>query len=159
MQVLGGATVCVTDLSTDRLAVAQRLGAHAVFDPRAADVVQAMRDWTDGEGVDLVVDAVGAAATKKQSLQVTRPGGAAVWIGLHENAVTVDTYEITLPERFVFGTYAAKIEELAQALDLMAAGKVDVTSWVQTFPLAQGVPAFERMLAAQGADIKAVIKP
>jgi hypothetical protein len=41
----------------------------------------------------------------------------------------------------------------------MAAGKVDATSWVQRFPLADGVAAVERMLAGKGNDIKAVICP
>ena len=82
-----------------------------------------------------------------------------MWIGLHENTVTVDSYNITLPEKQVLGTYAAKIEELAHALELMASGKVDALTWVQRFPLEAGVTAFNRMLAAKGADIKAVICP
>ena len=41
----------------------------------------------------------------------------------------------------------------------MAAGRVDVQSWVHTFPLADGVAAFEQMLAAQGDRLKAVFLP
>ena len=59
----------------------------------------------------------------------------------------------------MLGTYAAKIEELAHALQLMASGQVDALSWVQRFPLEEGVTAFKRMLAAKGNDIKAVICP
>ena len=59
----------------------------------------------------------------------------------------------------MLGTYAAKIEELSHALELMASGKVDALTWVQRFPLEDGVTAFNRMLAAKGADIKAVICP
>ncbi len=106
-----------------------------------------------------MVDAVGAGVTKRTSLAALRPGGATVWIGLHENALTFDSYGLTLPEKQVLGTYAAKIEELQHALGLMASGQVDARSWVQRFPLADGVTAFKRMLAAEGADIKAVICP
>src|SRR5690606_27401241 len=56
--------------------------------------------WTSGEGADVVIDAVGASATKRQSLELLRPGGAAVWIGLHGNEMSLDTYGITLPEKF-----------------------------------------------------------
>ncbi|MCF7761356.1 MAG: zinc-binding dehydrogenase, partial [Cephaloticoccus sp.] len=107
----------------------------------------------------LSVDAVGAGVTKRTSLDAIRPGGATVWIGLHENAMTFDSYGITLPEKQVLGTYAASIDELRQALELMSAGKVDALSWVQRFPLADGVTAFQRMLAARGTDIKAVVCP
>jgi threonine dehydrogenase-like Zn-dependent dehydrogenase len=159
LQVLRGSRVMVADLSPERLAVAKKLGAFRVVNPREEDLVQAVMAETEGEGADLTVDAVGGAITKKNSLDALRPGGASVWIGLHENTVTLDTYGITLPEKQVLGTYAATIEELKQALDLMSSGKVDALSWVKRFSLEEGVTAFQRMLAAKGADIKAVICP
>ncbi len=159
LQVLRGSRVWVADLSAERLAVAKKLGAFRVLDARADDAVKILRDETGGEGADLVVDAAGSGLTKKISLEALRPGGAAVWIGLHENTVTLDSYGITLPEKQVLGTYAAKISELREALDLMASGRVDAHTWVQRFPLADGVEAFQRMLAARGADLKAVLCP
>lgn len=159
LQVLRGSRVYVADLSPERLAVAKKLGAVRVINPREEDVAKVILAETGGEGADLTVDAVGGAITKKTSLEALRPGGASVWIGLHENTVTLDTYGITLPEKQVLGTYAATIEELKQALDLMAAGKIETLSWVQRFSLEDGVTAFRRMLAAKGADIKAVVCP
>lgn len=159
LQALRGARVFVADLSPERLAVARRLGAARTLDPRSEDVAAILREATGGEGADLTVDAVGSGRTKQTALDALRPGGASVWIGLHENTVSVDTYGITLPEKQVFGTYAAKIEELRHALDLMASGRVDAQTWVQRFALRDAVPAFHRMLAAQGADLKAVICP
>ena len=69
------------------------------------------------------------------------------------------SYEVTLPERQIFGTYAATLDDLQHALDLMATGKVEVMDWVQAFPLDRGVEAFQRVLAARGHDIKAVLIP
>ena len=159
LQVLLGTEVVVVDLVPERIAVAERLGAVRTVEARQEDVGEVVRALTDGEGADLVIDAVGSAATKRQSLDVCRPGGAVVWIGLHSDAVTLDTYGITLPEKTIYGTYAAHLHELSEALDLMAGGRVDVQSWVHSFPLADGVEAFHRMLAAQGDDIKAVLIP
>ena len=159
LQVLRGSRVFVADLSAERLAVARKLGAAGVINSREQDAVKAIQAATDGEGADLVIDAVGAAGTKKSSLEALRPGGATVWIGLHENSMMIDSYHITLPEKQVLGTYAAKLEELQQALELMASGKVDAQSWVQRFPLEESVTAFHRMLAAKGTDLKAVICP
>jgi threonine dehydrogenase-like Zn-dependent dehydrogenase len=159
LQVLRGARVFVADLSPERLAIAKKLGAAGVINPREQDAAKVILAATGGEGADLVVDAVGASATKKTSLEALRPGGVTVWIGLHENTITLDSYNITLPEKQVLGTYAAKIEELQHALELMASGQVDALSWVQRFSLEDGVTAFHRMLAAKGADIKAVICP
>jgi threonine dehydrogenase-like Zn-dependent dehydrogenase len=159
LQVLRGARVYVADLNSDRLAIARKLGAADVINPRERNVTDVLAAATAGEGVDLTVDAVGAAITKRSSLEALRPGGAAVWIGLHENALNLDSYSVTLPEKQIFGTYAAKMEELQHALELMASGQVDALTWVQRFPLEQGVTAFHRMLAAEGADLKAVLCP
>lgn len=158
-QAMTGATVFVADLVEDRLRAATSLGARHVIHSSREELVKTVLALTENEGVDLVVDAVGAASTKQQSLAATRPGGAAVWIGLHENAVTLDSYEITLPERIVFGTYAATQEELEKAIELMVAGAVDATSWVNVFPLADAVGAFHAVLAGKGSPIKAVLVP
>lgn len=159
LQVLRGAKVVVADLSAERLAVAQRLGAVDTINPRGADVVAVVRELTQGEGVDVAVDAVGAAATKRTALEAARPGGAAVWIGLHENALALDSFGVTLPEKQVLGSYAATMEELRLALELMADGRVDARSWTTRFSLDEAAEAFRRALAAQGTDIKMVVCP
>ena len=159
LQAMRGVSTMVCDLSVGRLEVARRLGAARVVSSKDEDVAASALAWTDGEGVDLVVDAAGSGATKRLSLAALRPGGAAVWIGLHGNAVELETYGVTLPEKQIFGTYAAKLEELAEALQLMRGGRVDVTSWTETVPLAQAVPAFHRMATPGDRDLKAVFVP
>jgi threonine dehydrogenase-like Zn-dependent dehydrogenase len=90
-------------------------------------------------------------------VQAARPGGAAVWIGLHENPMSLNSYDVTLPEKHVIGSYAATMDDMRGALNLMAGRQVDPLPWVQRFPIERGVEAFERMLAARGDDVKAVI--
>ena len=156
---LTGATVLVSDPNKTRAETARQLGARRVIVPPGDDVAGICLAETDGEGADVVVDAYGSGETKRLSLQCTRPGGAAVWIGLHENKIELDSFELTLPERAVFGTYGAKLEELREAVRLMTEGKVDVSSWVTVLPLDRGVDAFDRMLRGTGRDIKAVLVP
>jgi L-iditol 2-dehydrogenase len=157
LQAMLGVSVVVTDLNPARLQVAARLGASRTVDGKRDSALDCVAELTDGEGVDVVVDAVGSAATKRYALKCCRPGGAVVWIGLHENGMTFDSYDVTLAEKQIFGTYSARLGELAQALDLIRLRQVDVTSWVQSFPLERSVEAFERMLAGSGDDVKAVI--
>ena len=159
LQVLRGSQVLVSDLVDERLQAASAVGAELVINAGREDLAGVIQDWTDGQGMDLVVDAVGSEITKKQSIAACRPGGAAVWIGLHGNSLTFDSYDLTLPEKQVLGTYSAKMEELAKALELLADGKIEVAQWVQSFPLDEGVDAFLRMVAAKGNDIKAVLMP
>lgn len=158
-QILLGSTMIVSDFIPERLEIAQQLGAHTTVNAQQENAVEAIRDFTANEGVDVVIDAVGAAATKQQALEMVRPGGAVVWIGLHENTIAFDSYKVTLPEVAIYGSYAATMRELQEAVSLMSSRRVEVESWVQTFPLADGVTAFHKMLAAKGSDVKAVLVP
>lgn len=157
LQTMLGISVIVADRDAGRLALAQRLGSPRTIQSGVEELVPAIHSLTEQEGVDVVVDAVGAAETKRLSLAATRPGGAAVWIGLHENTMPLDTYEITLPERAVLGTYAATLPELQLAVDLMARHAVDVESWTTLLPLEQGVEGWQKALAAQ--EVKVVLTP
>ena len=159
LQALRGARVVVADLSEARRAVARQLGAIRTIDAGSENIAAVMRELTSGEGADLAVDAVGAAVTKRAALDATRPGGGVVWIGLHENPLTFDSFGLTLPEKKIFGSYAATMAELQLALDLMASGQVDARTWTTRLPLAEGETAFRRALAAQGRDIKLVVCP
>lgn len=156
---LRGSQIMVADLSAERIAVAQKLGAAHIVNSREADAVALCLEWTHGEGADIVIDAVGAVATKTQSLAALRPGGAAVWIGLHSDEMTFNSYDVTLPEKQVFGSYSATLPEMQVALQLMQEGKVETASWVESFPLERGAEAFHRMADARGTDIKAVVAP
>jgi threonine dehydrogenase-like Zn-dependent dehydrogenase len=158
IQSMLGAEVVVTDLNEDRLNVARAHGAKETIPGRSRDVVKTVQELTGGEGADVVVDAVGGAVTKQQSIAAARPGGAAVWIGLHENPMTLNSFDVTLPEKQVLGSYAATMGQMRQALELMSSGKVK-TEWAERFPIGRGVEAFDRMLNPKGRDIKAVIVP
>ncbi|MEP7271739.1 MAG: alcohol dehydrogenase catalytic domain-containing protein [Acidobacteriota bacterium] len=158
-QTMIGAEVLVCDLIPERLQTASNLGARTTINSATDDVVEAIRELTGGEGADVVVDAVGGGITKKLALAATRFGGATVWIGTHENSITFDSYDITMGERQVLGSYAATMPELQFALDLIALGKVDAQTWTKQYPLEAGVLAFQTMLSAKGDDIKAVLRP
>lgn len=73
-----GARVLVTSSSDEKLERATRLGADGTVNYRAVDdLSQAILDWTGARGVDVVLDAVGAA-TWPVNLEVARKGGRIV---------------------------------------------------------------------------------
>ena len=73
----GGLRVAAT-CGTAKVAYVKSLGADRVIDYKTEDVCQAVRDWS-AEGVDVVLDAVGAA-TLPQALDMLRPGGRLISI-------------------------------------------------------------------------------
>jgi NADPH:quinone reductase-like Zn-dependent oxidoreductase len=76
-----GAEVIVTSSSDDKLAKAKGLGADHVINYTREDVAQRVKQITFNRGVDVVVDAVGAA-TWPIDLSVVRKGGRIVLCGI-----------------------------------------------------------------------------
>jgi len=56
---IAGAEVAATVSSKEKTAFVARLGADKIINYRQEDFLQAVLDWTDGEGVDIAFDTVG----------------------------------------------------------------------------------------------------
>jgi threonine dehydrogenase-like Zn-dependent dehydrogenase len=135
--------VTVVDLSEERLAAALALGAQAVS-PRLT-----------GE-FDLVIDAVGAAATHRDSVERIRRGGTAVWVGLLSDEAGFDAQEIVREEKAVIGSYCYTAADFLVALDLAQKVPAD---WVKSYPLEQGVEVFNGLMAGRTDIVKAQLVP
>jgi len=76
-----GATVLVTAGSPDRCRRCLELGAARAFDHRSLDLATAVPDATDGRGVDLILDCIGARYFQDH-LRLLATDGRLVVIGL-----------------------------------------------------------------------------
>lgn len=77
-----GARVAMTSSSDDKLAKARDMGADFTVNYRTDENWgETVRDWTNGRGVDHVVE-VGGPATLAQSIEACRIGGSIVLIGV-----------------------------------------------------------------------------
>lgn len=156
-QELTGAHVIVADIKEDRLTVAERTGAYQTINPATSDLLQIVTEATAGEGVDVVIDAVGMGSTNQQALRALRAGGTVVLIGLYENSASLRSYDIVLAEKHVTGSYAATDNEIEAAVGLLASGRIDASSWIHYYSLPEGESAFSDMMAASTGHIKSVI--
>lgn len=75
-----GATVIGTASTEEKARLAKRNGVDHVIIGRDSDIVGAVSDFTDGRGVDYVIDGVGGAVLRK-SLRSVRPFGSVASIG------------------------------------------------------------------------------
>lgn len=155
--VLRQVTTVVSDIRPERLEIARRIGATGVVNPLEEDTAEAVSGILHGAPVDLVIDAVGSPQTNHTGLEIVKPGGTLLIIGLYNNSKSLLSYDIVLTEKTIMGSYAATQRDMEEALSLIAAGKVDMGSWVHYYSLAQGKQAFFDMMEAKGDHIKSVI--
>lgn len=120
-----GASVITTVSTPHKAELAQRLGADEVIDYRRQNFADATREWTGGEGVDVVIDNLGGSAMHN-NLRAARWGGKIVNYGLMAGL------EIALPNIYEFfrgqyqllGSFMGTLSELEQGLQLVKARKV-----------------------------------
>lgn len=76
-----GARIIAVDLSPERLALAQGLGADVVWQADTGDPVTAIRALTGGEGADATLDCTGNATARAQTIRSARVFGRACFVG------------------------------------------------------------------------------
>lgn len=104
-RVAGASRVFAVDLQTDKLQVAQKLGATDVLNAGDGDVGEALKDLTGG-GVDHCVEAVGSPRTAETALKTLAVGGTATIVGLMPGGQTFPVQgRLLLDDRKLQGCY------------------------------------------------------
>lgn len=80
----------VLDMVDNRLEKAKEFGADLVLNPGKTDVVQAVRDLTEGYGCDIYIEATGHPSSVKQGLDMIRKLGRFVEFSVFGSETTVD---------------------------------------------------------------------
>ena len=125
-----------------------------------ADVYDPARNARPAESQhDLVIDAVGAAATRTVALAAVKPGGVVVHVGLQDRASEIDMRKLTLSEITLIGTYTYSTSDLCAAALALHEGAFGDLDWVEERPLADGAAAFRDLHEGRCAAAKIVLRP
>lgn len=96
---LAGATrIIAVDIDDRKLDLAKGLGATDLVNSKETDPVEAIRNLTDGNGANVVIDAVGRPETYKQAFYARDLAGTVVLVGVPTPDMTLE-----LPLLDVFG--------------------------------------------------------
>ena len=143
----GASDLLITGRHDEKLAVAEALGADRTINVREEAAMDVIESYTDGDGVDVAIDASGAPSAIDTAIQGVRAGGTVVLYGFSsELTVSFDAVEAIRNELTIQGAfrYANTYDD---AISLVAAGDIDVGSIIDfEMPLAAVGPAFERVI-------------
>jgi 2-desacetyl-2-hydroxyethyl bacteriochlorophyllide A dehydrogenase len=156
--------VVISDVSPVRLGVARALGAIECVDVGSRDVVQALRDrFGDSPvpfspaaaAVDVVFECSGATPAFEAAMKAVRFGGTIVSLASGPS-FPLDPNELLFREVTILGSYSY-VDEFAEAIDLMASGRVDLRGLVSgRYPLKNLRDAFEAQSDAS-TSVKTVV--
>ncbi len=147
-----GATVIAVADSVERAELARELGAaeSVVLEGGAGydRLPERIRELTGGAGADHFVELVGTSETMVAGIRSLGRGGKLVIIGYTGDHLDVHPIELILSELQVVTSVAASKRDLETAIELAAAGRLEVTIDTR-YPLAEIGTALERLKARQ----------
>jgi threonine dehydrogenase-like Zn-dependent dehydrogenase len=149
--------VYIADLNTERLKMAQGLGALPVQagPDGVADLVVAA---TAGCGVTVSFDAVGTPATRRDCLASTAPGGVLVLVGLHSDETSFPVNTVIRSEVTMKGIFAYSDANFRTALNWLADGRIGLRDGIVVAPLSSGPEWYARLVQGDGAA-KVLLQP
>lgn len=151
-----GARVIIvgTDADTDRMAIARRLGFKELFSAGDRRLAEMIADQSAGLGVDVVIEAAGAAAAVRMGLDLIRKGGRFLQLGVFGRPIEVPFETIVYKELTVFGSFAQKWSAWKTTLQLMETGRVDLEPLVtDRLALSEWQTGFDKMNRKEGLKI------
>ena len=147
----GCTDVRVAETNALRRESLERHARCAVFDPLA--------QRADDNAFDLVIDAVGAKATRAAAFAAVKPGGVIMHVGLQDWASEIDMRKLTLAEVTLLGTYTYSTADLRATVAALQRGAFGDLAWVEERPLAEGARAFRDLHEGRSAAAKIVLRP
>lgn len=120
-----GLRAVAVDIAEDKLALAQKHGAEIIVNALTEDPAQAIQDKIGGaHGV--LVTAVHEQAFS-QAIGMSRRGGTIVFNGLPPGEFSVSIFNVVLAGLTIRGSIVGTRQDMVEALDFYAAGKIKPT--------------------------------
>ena len=135
------------------------MGARDAVERDAKDAVQEVLRLTGGAGADVVIDTAGGPDTMRAGIDMLRPGGRFCSFSLsHEPFANVSAFPLYYKEISIIGSRALTAEDIKASIDLVDAGKIDVSGFVSnTYPLEEAAEAFREYEGNPGRILRIVI--
>ncbi|XP_014782983.1 sorbitol dehydrogenase [Octopus bimaculoides] len=159
-KAMGAAKVCMTDVDSQRLEFAKKIGADHVLSVRAGTSKELASQIENllGKSPDISLECSGNPAGLKTSILATASGGCVVMVGMQPDEVTVPLLNAAVREVDIRGIFRyANCYPIA--LSMIASGQVNVKPLItHRYKLEESQKAFEHARTMKDGAVKIMIK-
>jgi threonine dehydrogenase-like Zn-dependent dehydrogenase len=120
-----GAEVIAIDIDDSKMAIAQKIGVAHTINTSQEDLHEALMRITDGDGPDVIIEAVGNALTYRAAVDEVAYTGRVVCIGYAKSAVEFNTGLFVRKEIEILGSRNCTTE-FPEVIAYLEAGKFPV---------------------------------
>ena len=156
----GAGQILVSGIESDtkRLEMARQLGADITLNIEREALEKHVEEVSNGEGVDVVIVATGAAVSIEQAFHIIKKYGTMVVLGFPGGPLEVRWHEVTTKALKIVGGWGASSSiAWEKALKCIAGGLVNVRSLItHKFPLDEWQKAFETFSSCEGLKVQLI---
>jgi L-iditol 2-dehydrogenase len=158
----GAGRVFLIDINADRLKMsADAVQPDEVINGSEVDVVERVRELTDGRGADVVITATAANVAQEQAIRMAaRRGRISFFGGLPKTnpTITCDSNVVHYRQLHIHGANGSAPEHNKRALEYISTGQVPVKDLItRHIPLENVLDAFS--IVKNGEAIKVTVEP
>jgi L-iditol 2-dehydrogenase len=156
-----GATLITSDLYPERLRIGISFGLDLSIDASRTNVVEHVREITDGRGADAVILAVGGNSLIRTAMDAARPGGRILLFAQTQHGETlIDPAAICVDEKTLVGSYSASVDLQEESVRFVMNRVMNLEQLVShRFPLSQSPQALDLAAHPQPSSMKIMIQP
>ncbi len=155
-----GIDVTAMDIDNEKLDLARKVGASSVINSKERDIEKETAELTDGEGFDVVFEAVGLAATYQQAIRLAASAGRVIYIGYVSKPVSFETKNFVFKELDIRGSRNTLPEEIEEVIRMLGSGSVDTSLLTTaTYSIEEASKAFSYWDENPGKVTKVLVVP
>jgi alcohol dehydrogenase len=155
---LTGARVIVLDVNEARLEFCKRVMGVAHTIKLSERVEQHLRDVTDGQLPDAVIDATGNSGSMSNAFGYITPGGRLVFVGITTDEVRFRHPVFHKPEGTLFCSRNALSSDFRRIIGLIEEGRLDTRPWItHRADFEELIDVFPSYVRPETGVIKAVV--
>jgi D-xylulose reductase len=154
----GCARVIIADLAQPKLDIAAKYQGIVPVNITKAKIADEVSRLTEGWGADVVFECSGSPKAWSNIIDLPRPGGTIVVVGLPVEDVLFDIASLSVKEITIASVFRYA-HQYDRAIALMASGRVDLKPLIsETFAFEDSIKAFDRAVEARPTDVKLQIR-
>jgi len=154
--VAEGVTTIVAGAPGDniRLEAAQRFGATSVVNVGERSLRDAVRELTDGRGVDVAFECAGHESSVRGCVEALRPMGRYTQVGICGREINFPIDQIFFKQLKLSGSICYTAETWARMMKIYAQGRVQIKDMVSSkLPISEWRTAFDLCVGKQGLKV------
>lgn len=133
VKAMGVSEIIVVDILDGRLQKAKELGATHVIHAKKEDVVQRIREITNGKGMDIGIETAGSEITAGQLIQAAKKGASICFVGYSASGTMTLPIGTMLDKELTFKSIFRYRNIYPMAINAVASGKIRVKGIVTNY--------------------------